>query len=97
MNLVLNGSKKVSGARIGLEAHKGTVMLFKDVPTKHRVIRNGRRHKVFERIDWMGNHVRFVTHRSRAEQERIRRDVYRNAAVVGILSWSQVEPWEIGL
>lgn len=68
--------------------------LFKDIDTKYRVIRNGRKVKVFERIDWEGNHIRYVTHRNKAECERIRQNEYRGAGV-GILSWTNVELWEI--
>ena len=68
--------------------------LYQDHLTNYRVIRNGRKRRVFERIDFEGNHIRFVTHRSEAERERVRRDVYGGAKVVGILSWDEVHPWE---
>ena len=69
--------------------------LFTDIPTQHRVIRDGRKRVVFARHDWEGNFLRYVTHVSKAERDRRRAKEYRGAAV-GLPSWTNVELWEIG-
>jgi len=68
--------------------------LFKDTKMGCTILRNGRKKAVFERHDFKGNFVRYVTHVSPAEQRSIRKKEYRGARV-GINSWAAVQPWEI--
>ena len=72
-------------------------MFFKDVPTKHTVVRNGRRVRVFERQyeECMGGGTRLITHRSAQRKEAIRRKHYNGVRVVCVQSWDEVQPWEI--
>lgn len=72
------------------------MQLYLDTPTKHRVTRGNRRRVVYARHDWEGRFVRFVTHRSRYDQDDIRRRYY-GGVKVGVQAWDEVQPWEIGL
>lgn len=72
--------------------------MFKDIPTKHTVKRFGRTVRVYNRIyeECMGGGSKLVTHVSEKQQNIIRRKNYNNTHV-GILSWTEVQPWEVGL
>ena len=73
------------------------LMFFTDVPTKHTVVRNGRKVRVYERQyeECMGGGSKFVTHRSEREKEAIRRKHYNGCQSVNILAWGSVDPWEV--
>jgi hypothetical protein len=78
--------------------HAGNNPLWFDIPTPHTVVREGRKVRVFTRCyeECMGGGTRLVTHRSEREKEQVRRKHYNNVRAVNILSWTEVQPWEIG-
>ena len=65
-------------------------VLYKDIPTNHRVLIGNRKRVVYARHDWEGQFVRFVIHKTQAEMETARKKYL--PAKVGIPSWFQV--WE---
>lgn len=64
--------------------------LYKDTPTRHRVLIGNRRRVVYARHDWEGTFIRYVVHKTPVEMESAGKSYL--PAKVGIRPWFQV--WE---